>query len=586
MTPPSDISTRLRHWALGKPDQAALIFLGDGETETQRLSYGALYDGAARVARRLSACGAGGRPVLLLYPPGLEFVTALFGCFHAGAAAAPLPFQARNQSYERIRLIIADAAPAVVLTLAASLETARAMAAGVPCLATDADLDDPAPPAPSTAGDPAVLQYTSGATGAPKGVVVSRGAVTANLEMIRRNFEIDEATRYVSWLPVFHDMGLFGCVLEPVYCGATCVLMPPLAFLQKPQRWLQAVSRYRATLSGGPNFAFDHCNRRFERMALDGVDLSTWEIAFCGAERVRLRTMQTFARLFQPFGFRATSLFPCYGMAETTLLVSGGPKGGGVRTAEAPGASAAPVVSCGALAPGQTVAIVDPHTRSPAPAGEIWISGDHVASGYWNDPHKSAETFHASLSDGSGRFLRTGDIGFVHDGDLYVTGRLREMLIVRGANISPDDVELTVATSVKGFAGVSAAFSIDVDELERIVVVQEVERDQLRTLDPASAISEALAAVAEQHGFRLYDLVLAYPGAIPRTTSGKVQRRRCREAYLAGTLRAMSQPDGHRSLGRYQPPSDARTGPPPQGDGPRASPSAHPGARRDPGHEA
>ncbi len=552
---PASISARLQHWAIEKPNTPALIFLSDGQDEAGRLTYGELHDRAAACAGELLVRGAQGRPVLLLYPPGLEFVTALMGCFYAGAIAVPVPFQARNQSYERIRLIIENATPAVVLTVAASAETAGIIAGATPCLATDTGLEGDAEPVRLAGSDAAVLQYTSGSTGNPKGVVVTHGAVTANLEMLRSGFQVDQTSRYVNWLPLFHDMGLFGNLLIALYCGALGVLMPPLSFLQRPQRWLDAIGRYGATISGGPNFAYDLCVRRFARMSIDGLDLSTWQIAFCGSERVRLGTMQSFARLFEPFGFKASALFPCYGLAEATLFVSGGPKGFGVRTVEAGASPGGAVVSCGVLGSNQTVMVVDPQTRlavADGAPGEIWISGDHIASGYWNDPGKTVEAFDATLPDEPGKFLKTGDIGFVRDGELYVTGRTRDMLIIRGTNIDPDDVEVTVAASSPGFSGVAAAFSIDVDDVEQIVVVQEVERVHLQTLAPQAAIADALAAVAEQHGFRLYDLVLAYPGAIPKTTSGKVQRQRCRAAYLAGALRTVAPKVEHRSLGRNQ----------------------------------
>ena len=542
MSDPVAISACLQHWARVKRDHPALLFLPDGEAEGPRLTYGELHSRSASVAKRLKAIGVRGRPVLLLYPSGPDFIAALFGCFYAGAVAVPLPLNIRHHSFERIRLVISDADPVAILTVEGSQAALRAMAPDLPCLATDIFEDDPAEPALLQGQDPAIMQYTSGSTGDPKGVVLTHSAIMANMKMQRYALGEDVDTRFLSWLPLFHDMGLFGALLISIYYGADCVFLPPVSFLQKPDRWLRAISRYRATISGGPNFAFDLCSRRVARMALDGVDLSSWKIAFCGAERVRAGTLEAFAATFSAWGFETSALFPCYGLAEATLFVSGGPRGSGIRLSEPAGIAAGQVVSCGKLAPQQLVKIVDPDSETEVAEGErgeIWISGDHVGRGYWSDAGKTAKTFHAVLEGHPCRFLRTGDLGFLRDRELYVTGRLKDTLIVRGQNIAPDDVEATVAESVQGFAATTAAFAVDVDDVERIVVVQEIEREYLRRLDPKSAISAAADAVAERHGFKLHDLVLVPPGAIPKTTSGKVQRRRCREAYLAASLKTL-----------------------------------------------
>lgn len=385
---------------------------------------------------------------------------------------------------------------------------------------------------------PALLQYTSGSTGSPKGVVITHGNLASNLEMLASSFAVHDRSVYLTWLPLFHDMGLVGNLLAAMHCGVPCILMPPLSFYQRPQRWLAAIGRYGATISGGPNFAYELCARRAGRMDLAGIDLGSWELAFCGAELVRPATMRSFAARFAAAGFRASALYPCYGLAEATVFVSGGEPNAGVKTAVSE--SGAEAVSCGCAAAGERLLVVDPETAMPLPdgrTGEVWVGGDHVARGYWNKPALTEETFRARLG-GSGEhfFLRTGDLGWMRDGELYFAGRLNDVIVSRGLSIHPEDIEATAAQCHAAFSEVNAAFSVEVGNEEQVVIVQELARSTSPDFNAAAALAALSRAVAAAHGIHLHDAVLARSGAVPRTTSGKVQRRRCRELYCNGGL--------------------------------------------------
>jgi acyl-CoA synthetase (AMP-forming)/AMP-acid ligase II len=561
----------LRHWAVHKPDDLAFVFLERGEREAGRLTFAGLFAQALAVRERLRRQEVAGRPVLLIYPPGLHYIAAFHGCLCAGVIAVPAPYLLPRRAGERIEAIARDARPAAVLTLRELTDdpevrgTAGELAA-VPWIATDTLSPGEGADAPVTV-DPdsvAFLQYTSGSTGAPKGAVVTHANLMANQAMIRDAFGHDAATRTVSWLPMFHDMGLVGTVVQPVYLGGLSVQMSPLAFLQKPVRWLRALSTYGGTTSGAPNFAFGLCTRMVRPADVEGLDLSRWRVAFCGAEPVRADTLSRFAETFAPAGFRREALYPCYGMSESTLFATGGVAGSGMKSlpvdAEAlaalgrarPAAPGSPrcrtLVSCGRAWGDGRVAIVDPETRRHRRAGEVgevWLSGPHVARGYWQQPEATIATFGASmLDDVRSVHLRSGDLGFLQDGELFVTGRLKDLLIVRGAKHHPEEIEETVAASHAALAmGAGAVFALGEDEEDpRIVVLQEVDRRHLASLDAGPVALAALAAVSDRHGLSPHDIVLLRPGALPRTTSGKVQRHRSRTAYLAGDLAAVVTP--------------------------------------------
>lgn len=554
----------LRFRAEHQSTHTACQFLSDGEVETAALTYEALDQSARAIATLLQGLGCQGQPVLLLYPPGLEYIGAFFGCLYAGAIAVPAYPPRPNRSLERLRVMIEDTTATVALTHSSVLHGLERRFADCPdlkrlqWLATD-NLDETlaqawTPPA-VTADSLAFLQYTSGSTGDPKGVKVSHGNLIHNSARIHQLFEHSATSRGLSWLPPYHDMGLVGGILQPIYAGMQIVLMPPVAFLQKPLRWLQAISRYGSTTSGGPNFAYDLCVQKTTPEQRAALDLSSWQIAFSGAEPVRAETIERFTEAFAPAGFRREAFYPCYGMAETTLIVTGSnPQTAPTICAvdetalrhhqiAAPRSAAEPLtlVSCGCAPADQGVLIVEPETRqrcSAGQVGEIWVAASgSVAQGYWQRPQQSQDVFQAAVADGAGPFLRTGDLGFLQAGELFVTGRRKELIIIRGRNYYPKDIETAVESAHPALRpGAGAAFSITIKGEERLVVVQEVERTYLRTLNGEEIVNVVRRAIAENHDLQLYGLQLIKTGSIPKTSSGKIRRLQCRAGFLDNRL--------------------------------------------------
>jgi acyl-CoA synthetase (AMP-forming)/AMP-acid ligase II/acyl carrier protein len=408
----------------------------------------------------------------------------------------------------------------------------------------------------------AFLQYTSGSTGNPKGVMVSHHNLLHNSAYIQTAFELSQSSVSVSWLPNFHDMGLIDSIIQPIYTGFLGVLMSPVAFLQQPMRWLTAISRYRATHCGGPNQGYELCVRKISEDQINRaqIDLSCWQSAYTGAEPIRRTTLEQFVAKFQPLGFQSKLFYPCYGMAESTLMISGG----NVDSQPVYSAIAAPAleqkqvvtvtetdpnakhfVSVGNAWLDTKIAIVDPDTLTecqPDRIGEIWVSGGSVALGYWQNPEATKATFQAELSDNSGHWLRTGDLGFLQGGELFITGRLKDLLILWGRNHYPQDIELTVQNchpALRIDAG--AAVAIEVDHQEYLVIVQEVERTALRNLDVDEIVSAIRQAISEQHEISVFAIALIKPASIPKTSSGKIQRRACRDQFLASSLDIVSQ---------------------------------------------
>jgi amino acid adenylation domain-containing protein len=537
----------LRHRASERPQRDAFIFLADGEDEGDRLTWAGLDERARAIALALRTSLAPGDRALLLYPPGLDFIAAFFGCLAAGVVAVPAyPPRPNDHARTRLRAIARDAEPRAALTtsaILAGIEASPALPelAALRWIATEelgrAGADLPEPDAESVA----FLQYTSGSTAVPKGVMVTHANLLHNERMIGEAFAQDEDSVVVGWLPLYHDMGLIGNVLQPLHSGGRCVLMAPVAFLQRPLRWLAAISHYRATTSGGPNFAYDLCVRRISPEDREGLDLSSWRVAFNGAEPVRVETLERFATAFAPCGFRPEAFYPCYGLAEATLFVSGGAADRAPRTAEIEERQR---VSCGHAWGEQRIAIVDPETGVELAAGrtgEIWIAGPSVARGYWLNPEGTQRDFRARLADtGEGLFLRTGDLGAVRGGELYVTGRIKDLVILRGRNHYPQDLELTAERSDPDLRpGGGAAFSVETGSEERLVVIQEVERRRREGFEElAVAIRRA---IAEEHEVQAHEVVLVRAGTVPKTSSGKVQRRLCRELYLAGELAVLGR---------------------------------------------
>lgn len=565
----STLVTLLQQRATQLPEHIVFSSWAEDEAAQTRWTYRELDQRARVIAAQLQAWQAAGKQVLILYPPGLDYVAAFFGCLYAGAVAVPAYPPRLNRPMPRLQTIVADAQVTLALTtdhILTSLESRfdhLPELRGLHWLATDRLTDLRAADwlAPAITPDSlAFLQYTSGSTATPKGVMLTHGNLLHNLAAIQRCFETTTAARGVFWLPLYHDMGLIGGMLETVYCGGASVLMSPVDFLQRPLRWLRTISQTRATISGGPNFAFDLCADKITPEERATLDLSSWQLAFSGAEPIRAETLERFAAAFAPCGFRREAFYPCYGLAEGTLIVSGGARAeppivksfniGALqqrRVIEEPIGStmARSLVSCGRTVLDQNIVIAHPEHLTPcAPGeiGEIWVSGPSVAQGYWNNPTVSAQTFQAQLADsGRGPFLRTGDLGFLHHGELFVTSRLKDLIIIRGRNHYPQDIELTVeqSHSVLRLAG-GAAFSVDVNGEERLVVVQEVER-HYRNADLNEVMQTIRAAVAREHELQVYAVVLIKTGSVPKTSSGKIQRGACRIAFLDNTLEVIAQ---------------------------------------------
>ena len=552
----------LRARAAEHGPRVAFRHLSDGENEESRLTYEELESGARAIAAALAPQCAAGERALLFYSGGLEFIAAFWGCLYAGVVAVPV-FPARlHRQIPRLLAIAADSEARFVLTSAKIRRQAEDLFKRAPelkklqWLATD-DLPlanaegwrDPG----ATLDTLAFLQYTSGSTATPRGVMVTHGNLLHNLASLRDVFQFSPQSVGVTWLPHYHDMGLIGGLLQPVYAGGEMIAMPPSAFLQRPIRWLAAATRYRATTMVAPNFAYDLCVQKIPAEQRAPLELASVKVALCGAEPVRPDTLAQFAKAFGPCGFRQDAFRPAYGLAEATLLVSGHSDGGApfpsavvaeelqqnrIKPAREGAMGSRVLVGCGGIAPGMKVVIVDPETLVPCASdrvGEIWVSGPSVARGYWRKPEESKQTFGAHLATGEGPFLRTGDLGFMDRGQLFVTGRLKDLIIIRGSNHYPQDLEHTVEQSHRALRpACGAAFSIDVDGGERLVIVQEVTgRASVPSEDVVAAIRRALT---ESHEVQPDAVALIEPRSIPRTSSGKIQRYACREAFLAGTL--------------------------------------------------
>jgi amino acid adenylation domain-containing protein len=538
----------LRSQAEQLPNKTALLFLGDRDDEVLSLSFAEVERSARTVAAHLQALGATGERALVLHPPGLPYISALLGCFYAGVIAVPAYPPRFNRSMERLRDIVIDARARFALTTTAAIEKIERFTDAEPILsaltwiATDG-LDESlahAWTAPALdSSSIAFLQYTSGSTSAPKGVVLSHGNLVANIDGIVRLLAISREDSGVSWLPPYHDMGLIGTILLPLCIGAQSTLLSPTAFLQRPFRWLQAISNYRATICSAPNFGYELCSRRINAEQIATLDLKSWRTALCGAERVRADTLERFARAFAPAGFRRTAFSPSYGLAESTVAVSCDVNGDGPRVGALGDLS---LVSCGRSLPGSQVLIVDPDTGERKPddvIGEIWISGPSVAQGYWQKPELSRQTFGAALLGAppadSMRYLRSGDLGFLRAGELYVAGRIKDLIVLRGLNYYAEDIEETLADCHPRLrVGGAAAFGVEASGEERLVVVHEV--DSIRDPPLTEMLDAIKTRISETYEIIVHDVVLLPPGGLPKTSSGKVQRGRCRELYLAGGL--------------------------------------------------
>jgi acyl-CoA synthetase (AMP-forming)/AMP-acid ligase II/acyl carrier protein len=559
----------LAQQAAKQPDATAFAFLDDRDGISE-ITFGELDRRARVIASRLQLELRPGDRALLVYPAGLEFISAFFGCLYAGVVAVPATYPKPKRPMPRLQRIALDCDAHVALSTAQTLTTLdpdllSTDAATSQWIATD-ELEDALAemwerPAVK-ASDLAFLQYTSGSTSDPKGVMVSHANLLDNLECIRQSFGIfdnenDRNSRTgVFWLPAYHDMGLIGGILTPLYMGGRSVLMSPTAFLQRPMRWLQAIHDYQAIISGAPNFAYEYCVRRTTAEERAPLDLSQWRLAFCGAEPIRSETLTHFAEAFREAGFRMKAFYPCYGLAETTLLAAGPdheqePRILAVNRAALaehnvvpecgePAAMVQRLVGCGQPIPGHSIVIADAATLEECPdgeVGEILIQGPSVTQGYWDRPKETEEVFGAHVEGREGRYLRTGDLGFFRDSELYVTGRVKDVIIIRGRNHYPQDIEQS-AEEAHPAVLTGAAFALEDAAGERLVVVHQLDR-QHRSGDHQQIIQAIRRAIVEQHELDPYAIVLIRQTSLPITSSGKVQRNLCREQYLADQLRVV-----------------------------------------------
>ena len=557
----------LRWRAAHEPEKPAYVYLKDGTTLECQLNYATLDHQVRSLASRLQQCAQPGDRALLAYSEGLDVVIALWACLYAGVIAVPVPppdpLRAR-QSLPRLKSILHDAGTDLLLASSNIIAALRPLSAelGMPADARWIDSALLSPEwadqwitPPQNAEAVAYLQYTSGSTSDPKGVMVTHGNLMHHCAIVCRAAGLDQESRSLTWLPYFHDYGLAHGLIIPLFAGIPSYLMSPLAFLRRPVKWLEGISHHRITHSGGPNFAYDHCVRRTSEAQRASLDLRAWMVASCGAEPIRASTVNDFVKAFEPAGFKPDAFAPAYGMAEFTLVASLKDRSqhpviarlqshaleqGIVAAAETHDTVVRSIVGCGVPAGDTRVAIVDPQTKRRCPPdgiGEIWLAGESRAGGYWNRPEESDRTFRAELADpGEGPFLRTGDLGFVENGQVFVTGRLKDLLIVRGRNYYPQDIELTVEQAHPALRqNGGAAFSIEGPMEEQLVVVQEVSRKSghFNCEEIASAIRHA---VADHHDLHVFDVVLIKPGSLLKTSSGKVQRGACRSAYLSDAL--------------------------------------------------
>ncbi|WP_371650078.1 MULTISPECIES: fatty acyl-AMP ligase [unclassified Streptomyces] len=566
------LTEAVRAGAEQHPDRLAFVYLHeDGRTmRPEELTYAELDRRARLIATRLrqESLGDPTRPVLLLYPPTLDFVTAFLGCFYAGRTAIPAPLPDEpGERLARVSGILRDASVGAVLTLPEHRQSLAAWlaAAGeqdVVCLAPEDDGEDPALwfPPQVRADDIAFLQYSSGSTSQPKGVMVTHANLAANQEAIHHAMLTEPGVVTGSWLPLYHDMGLIGMTLHPLWMGGTSVQMSPISFIKQPHRWLRMIHDYRVEGTASPDFGYELCARRTTDEQAEGLDLSSLRVALNGAEPVRAATIRTFNARFAAYGLRPEALFPSYGLAENTLVASGGDTTAPhvelavdahlleqheLRPARADRASRT-LVGCGAPA-GSEVLVVDPMTRqalADGQVGEIWLRGPSVARGYWNRPEATDETFRAETADGRTGYLRTGDLGGLVGGELFVTGRIKEMLIHHGRNLYPQDIEQAVQDSGPALRrGGGAVFTVGDEEGDRshVVVVQEVRPNQQGEADLPALAASVQTVLSRRFQLPAASVVLVRPGAVRKTTSGKTQRTLMRRLFLDGALSVLHQ---------------------------------------------
>ncbi len=565
------VDCQRRNTAL-EPDRVVFSFLEKGEPdECSTLTNAQLDQRARSIARALRRLAEPGERILILCPPGLAYIEAFFGCQYAGLIAVPLYPPRLNRPLTTIQNVALDVQARYVLTTSDIFATLEARLPNAPALQSMQWLDvqelAAEPEAPFLAPDInedslAFFQYTSGSLSAPKGVMIRQGNLLANMRMAQVGFKTSAETVIVSWLPLFHDFGLILMMLHGVFIGGRSVFMPPMSFFQKPSRWLQAVSHFGGTYAGAPNFSLDLCVEQGNPDEWQGLDLSCMQVLITASELCKAASHKRFLEAFAPYGFREEAFYPGFGLAECCVMGTGGRTSPAMRLYKAPrqalvenrlaearqqpnaATETAELISCGLPVLEAEVCIVDPETRLPLPEeriGEVWLKGPHIAQGYWNQPELSAAAFQARLADSdAGPYLRTGDLGFLHQGELYITGRMKEVIIIQGQNHYPQDIESTAQAAHEALQlNGGAAFGVDTDSGEQLVLVQEVKRTHRNKLDGNAVLRALSLAVAKEHGIRLAGLVLIRPQTLPKTSSGKIKRNASRESFLKGELQVL-----------------------------------------------
>lgn len=544
------------------PDKQIFTFLKNGEQPDGFLTYQMLHDKSKSIAVTLAKKGLKGQRALLLYPQGLEFITALFACFYAGVIAVPA-YPPRKNRTDKIKNILVDCEAKIVLADKKTYQRSEKITPNffnTEWLVTDELEENNADitfiPQPN---DIAYLQYTSGSTGSPKGVIISHQNIVANSEFLKVAFELSEEDCCISWLPVFHDMGLIDGIIQPIYSNYPVYLMSPANFTQSPLRWLKALSDYKATRTGGPNFAYELCVQKISEEEMKGLDLSRVKCLYNGAEPVWADTLSRFHEKFSKTGLRKTAFYPCYGMAEATLQITGvkinqspqiiyiekeALENNRVRLMDASPKSMA-LVGCGFPRIDTEIAIVEPESNrlvKPNGIGEIWVKGKSISEGYWNNPKATSSTFSQTIEDtGQKGFLKTGDLGFIHEGELFITGRIKEIIIKRGRNFYPQDIERQLI-GINPFCKPhgTAVFSI-LDETEKIVVVQELKRSLFKKPNTKAILKAIRTKITETMEIEVDSVILVRAYTIPKTSSGKTMRLKCRDLFLNKNLAIVDQ---------------------------------------------
>ena len=571
----NSIAEILQQRAITTPQSLAYIFLADGENKEQKLTYQELDQQAKAIATQLQNLVKPGDRALLIYPYAavLDFICAFMGCLYAGVVAVPCHPPMNSLTSEEISTRLVNSEAAIILSNTKLLGKLKTQLGNLPNFdqlnphwldtsKVDIHSQQAYQPTNFKLTELAFLQYTSGSTGEPKGVMISNACLLQNQEMLRLAFGHDQNSVGVGWLPIFHDMGLIGNVIQPIYLGITCVLMSPISFVQKPLRWLQAISKYQATTSGAPNFAYELLCDRIKDDQLKQLDLSSWQVAFCGAEPVQKSTLERFTQKFAVCGFQPTAFYPCYGMAEATLMITGGNyqqaplikyvdkaalEKNEVVFSDRNSAQNKALISAGHTWLDGKLAIINPVTNQECQAnqvGEIWFSSPSVGLGYWQKPKLTTATFQAKFKQQSNKehFLRTGDLGFIADQELFITGRLNDVLVLWGLNYYPQQIEQTVANSHPALkANHGTAFTIKVHNQNRLVIVQEIERTHRKSFVLEDVVEAIRWAIFQQQFLDVYAIMLLKPGSLPKTSSGKVQRSNCKAKYLKQDLDVLAQ---------------------------------------------